>query len=156
MQIPVPQFLDVEDKIIGPFSLKQFGFIFAGALIILGIFKIFSTGFIFYILSLPVAAIALIFAFAKFNGRKLYNVIPLFIKFLFGDHQYVFQQKKYSGNEILISPITVESLKASTPKEVSIAEPVQSKLRKLSLLLDQKNNEELETLKIIRKQNGER
>ena len=27
MQFPVPQFTDVEDKIIGPLTLKQFGII---------------------------------------------------------------------------------------------------------------------------------
>jgi hypothetical protein len=38
MQYPVPQFTDVEDRIIGPLTLKQFGIIFgAGVVIFLAI-----------------------------------------------------------------------------------------------------------------------
>ncbi len=34
MQFPVPQFTEVEDKIIGPLTLKQFGIIFGVGVII--------------------------------------------------------------------------------------------------------------------------
>lgn len=155
MQFPVPQFIDVEDKIIGPFTLKQFGFVAGGGLIVLLFFKIFGLGIIFYILSLPVAAAALILAFASFNGRKLYNAVPVFFRFFFSDHAMVFQQK--TPEDVYIKSLDETFKQAMQPKpQEAIVEPVQSKLRRLSLLLDQKNSEEYETLKIVNRQSGQR
>ena len=40
MQFPVPQFTDVEDRIIGALSFKQFGIVFVAALIIFAVYTI--------------------------------------------------------------------------------------------------------------------
>ena len=34
MQFPVPQFTDVEDRIIGPLTIKQFGIVFGAGVVI--------------------------------------------------------------------------------------------------------------------------
>ena len=80
MQFPVPQFTDVEDKIIGPLTLKQFGIIFAaGVVIFLGYSatkSILVLIFLFMLFGVP----ALGLAFANINGRPVYNTIGYFIR----------------------------------------------------------------------------
>ncbi len=145
MQYPVPQFIDVEDKIIGPFTLKQFGFIFGGGILIVGIFKLLGTGFLFFIFAVPIGIASAILAFGSFNGRRMYDAIPVLFKFVSSDKLYIFKQKK-NFDDIDVQPITAELFKKSQPVEAVIEEPVQSKLKRLSMLLDSKNREEFETI----------
>lgn len=69
----VPQFIEVEDKIFGPFTFPQFVYILGGI----------STGFILWIflpkffailLGLPVIALSLATAFYKINNRPFIEV----------------------------------------------------------------------------------
>ena len=161
MQFPVPQFIDVEDKIIGPLTLKQFGFVAGGGVIILLFFKLIGVGVFFYILSLPVACLSLILAFASFNGRKLYDFLPVMLNFFRSDKVLVFQQRS-SGEQINIKPIGEETLAVFNKNKENAAaasvpeESVQSRLRRIALQLDQKNSEEVDVIKTIRKQNAKR
>lgn len=151
MQFPVPQFIDIEDKIIGPFGLKQFGFIFTGGLIILGFFKIFNLGIAFYFLSFPIALITLYFAFAKFNGKPVYNQLPVFINFVTAPKKMIFHKDAGPLDDLNISAInlqnTMEEKQEVTPTTAS--ESQTNKLKRISMLLDQKSDEEYE---IINKQ----
>lgn len=148
MQFPVPQFIDIEDKIIGPFGLKQFGFIFTGGLIILGLFKIFTLGIFFYLLAIPIALITLYFAFATFNGKPVYNQVPVFIKFLTTPKNMVFHKEAGPLDDLNISAInlqnTMEQSAARVPKIASESET--NKLKRISMLLDQKSDEEYEII----------
>ncbi len=74
-QFVVPQFLDVETKIIGPITLRQF-LILVGMLIAeFLIYRIFLNIVVVILLGVPVLAICLIFAFAKVNGQPFHFVI---------------------------------------------------------------------------------
>lgn len=146
MQFPVPQFIDVEDKLIGPFSLKQFAFIFIGGLIVVGLYRLIGVNFFFIILALPIAAFSLIMAFGKFNGRRFYESIPIFINFISAPKNMVFQKTGDIG-DLHIQPITVEA-KDQTPVNPEDSEAPQSKLKRISRMLEQKNAEEEE---IVRK-----
>lgn len=153
MQFPVPQFIDVEDKIIGPFGLKQFGFIFTGGLIILGLFKIFNLGIAFYFLSFPIALITLYFAFAKFNGKPVYNQLPVFISFISAPKKMVFHKEAGPLDDLNISAINLQNT-MEEKQEVTPTTPTETqtnKLKRISMLLDQKSNEEYE---IINKRNN--
>lgn len=146
MQFPVPQFLDVEDKIFGPFSLKQFGFIFVGGLIDVLLFRVLQMGITFIILALPITLLTAFLAFGKFNGKAVYNQIPALLKYMTGAKILVFHKTAYVDN-LDIQPITLERYKEivvkNEPVKVAEEEP-QSKLKRLSRLLDQKTQEEEE------------
>ena len=68
MQFPVPQFTDVEDKIIGPLTIKQFGILFGvGIIVFLGFSatkNLIVTVFVFLIVGVP----GLGLAFANINA----------------------------------------------------------------------------------------
>ncbi len=147
MQFPVPQFIDVEDKIIGPFTLKQFGFVFGGGIIVLAIFKIFGLGFVFFLFGIPIALLTMFVSFGSFNGKKVYEAIPLFFKYLGSPKAMVFQ-KQSSVSGLNVAPITLEQIQKITAKQQPApeVEPVQTQLKRLSRLLDQKNAEEIDII----------
>jgi hypothetical protein len=68
MQFQVPQFIDVEDKIVGPLSFKQFAYILAaGATAFIGV-RVFPL-WLGIPLALPLIGFFLALAFLKINGR---------------------------------------------------------------------------------------
>lgn len=80
-QFVVPQFIDVEDKIIGPITIRQFIVILAGSLIIAISYKLFDFS-LFVVFGLLTFTIAGVFAFLKINGRPFhYFVLNLFQTF---------------------------------------------------------------------------
>lgn len=77
-QFIVPQFIDVEDKIIGPITTRQFIIMLGGFLIIAVSYKLFDFS-LFVTFCLLVLIITGIFAFLKINGRPFhYFILNLF------------------------------------------------------------------------------
>ena len=77
-QFIVPQFIDVEDKIIGHITTRQFIILLAGFLVIGLAYKIFDFT-LFVTFGLLVLAITALFAFFKINGRPFhYFILNLF------------------------------------------------------------------------------
>lgn len=70
-QIVVPQFLDVEDKIIGAVTVRQFLEMIVGGMFIFIFYKIFDFS-LFVVLSLITISLVLLFAFIKINGQKFH------------------------------------------------------------------------------------
>lgn len=70
-QFTVPQFIDVEDKIIGPVTTRQFLILLCGAIFVGIFYKVFDFS-LFIFSSVVVAAIDFIFAFVKINGRPFH------------------------------------------------------------------------------------
>ncbi|NCD00789.1 PrgI family protein [bacterium] len=69
-QFTVPQFIDVENKIIGPISTRQFLIIVAGGIMIFACYKLFDFA-LFITLAIIIAILTLLFGFYKVNGRPL-------------------------------------------------------------------------------------
>ncbi len=133
MQYQVPQFIDIEDRIIGPLTLKQFLYLaFAAALLF--VFWFLFKFFIWIIIAMPIAALALALAFLKINDRP-------FIYFLLAAILYFMKPKLYIfGAAQAIQPKTFPE----KPEESSFAEATEdkkitvSKLKELALSLDTK------------------
>lgn len=70
-QFVVPQFIDVEDKIIGSITTRQFLIILGTALILFIDYKIMRFAY-FVVTGLPIAGIAATFAFARVNGAPFH------------------------------------------------------------------------------------
>jgi hypothetical protein len=137
LQFEVPQFIDIEDKIIGPFSLKQFAFVGAGTLIDVALFRIFKFSAPFFLLGLPIALLTLAIAFGTFNGRRVYNTIPVFIKFIGSTKVYIYSKQHVSPDDIELKPMIL-----NTTEDPETLEAPQSRLAKLTALLEQKDKEE--------------
>ena len=67
MQFRVPQFIDIEDKVVGPLTLKQFGYIIGAGGLSFIIWTFVSIRFIAIILIVLVSTLFLSLAFVKIN-----------------------------------------------------------------------------------------
>jgi hypothetical protein len=83
MRFTVPQFIDVEDKIIGPITIRQFIILLVDAMVIFITFKL-ADFTLFVILGLTELGIAAVIAFVRINGQPfhyfLLNVIQTLTK----------------------------------------------------------------------------
>lgn len=70
-QIVVPQFLDVEDKIIGPITVRQFIEMLIGAMAIFIFYKVFDFS-LFVVSGLITILIVLVVAFVRVNGQPFH------------------------------------------------------------------------------------
>jgi hypothetical protein len=93
MQFQVPQFIDVEDKIVGPLSFKQFAYILAaGATAFIGI-RVFPL-WLGIPLALPLIGFFLALAFLKINGRPFIYAVEAGVAFYLGSRLYIWRQPK--------------------------------------------------------------
>jgi len=70
-QFTVPQFIDVESKIIGPLTVRQFMIILAAAIIVGLSYKLFDFT-LFLAVAVVTMILASVFAFVKINGRPFH------------------------------------------------------------------------------------
>lgn len=87
MLFNVPQFIDIEDKIVGPLTAKQLGWIALGGVIILVLFNYLDNE------ALILAAIIVAIVFGSLAFYRPYNQ-PL-IKFIFSSIIFIFRPKVY-------------------------------------------------------------
>ena len=132
-QYQVPQFIELEDKIIGPLTLKQFLYLaFAGA--VLFVFWFLFAFYIWIIIALPITALAAAFAFLKINDRPFVYFFLAFIKYFTQPKLYIFSSttgKETPKKQILEK----EEVKTETP-EITEKKIIPSKLKELALSLD--------------------
>ncbi|HBS00252.1 TPA: hypothetical protein DEA19_04475, partial [Candidatus Uhrbacteria bacterium] len=74
-QFVVPQFLDVETKIIGPVTMRQFLILLTTLLIEFLIYRFVLNIVVVIVLGVPILALGVIFAFAKVNGQGFHFVV---------------------------------------------------------------------------------
>jgi hypothetical protein len=90
MQFQVPQFIDTEDKIVGPLSLRQFAFVAAGG--ILSAILYFSVQpWLWIICSIIIFGAAIALAFVKVEGRPFASVLVSAFNFYWKPQTYVWQ-----------------------------------------------------------------
>jgi hypothetical protein len=141
MQYAVPQFTDVEDKLIGPLTLKQFLFLLATGGVILFFYSLLQLSIFFFFFAVPVGLVGLGLAFGKFNGRPLYGYLGAMVSFFSRPQVRVFMREEP----------TVFLKKTVAPAQPAPVLPnaveQESRLKKLAYLLDQKTKEEEELIK---------
>ena len=91
MQFKVPQFIEIEDKIVGPLTLKQF-FYLAGGAVFLGILWLFLKLSVFIIVAIPVSVFCLLLAFYKINGRPFISFLNSMLKYFTKPKLYLWKK----------------------------------------------------------------
>jgi len=94
MQFKVPQFLDIEDKIFGPFTFSQFVYLAGGAGLCYVLFKML--GFLLSAIPiLAVAGLALALTFYRPNNKPLVNMIEAGLKYSMQNKLYIWKRRKH-------------------------------------------------------------
>lgn len=74
MDYQVPQFIEVEDKLVGPLTLKQFLYVAGSAGLCVVFFSYLPFVFAF-LLSVPIAGFGLLLAFYRVNNKPFIEVL---------------------------------------------------------------------------------
>ena len=99
MRFQLPQFIETEIKIIGPFTLKQFLWLAAGGTFLFLDFSVLK-GIFAIVIAIPVGAIACAFAFVKIDDMPLLNYLANAMSFSFGSKKYIYTAEP-GQNDIL-------------------------------------------------------
>lgn len=92
MQFEVPQFIEIEDKIIGPLTWKQFIYIAGGIGILIILF--FAFPFILFIFfGLPIGALSAALAFYPINNRPFSIILESAVRYFSGAKLYLWHRE---------------------------------------------------------------
>ncbi|MBU4339057.1 PrgI family protein [Patescibacteria group bacterium] len=131
MQFPIPQFIDVEDTVVGPLTVKQTVILGIGAMLIFMSSLIF-VGFIAVLIALPTIIASVLLAFYKPNGRPLYVLIANYFTYIFKPKLYIWRREPQG---VLIKrAIRKETLKDNVSAEYKIIS--RNRLQELAWILD--------------------
>lgn len=130
MQYQVPQFIELEDKIFGPLTLKQFIYL-AGAGGVCLIFFTLLPLYLTLILGTPVVVFALALAFYQINGRPFIVALEHGMSYFFGSKLYLWKQRDQS-------PQKAAAKTTNTPVAL-VPKLSESKLKDLSWSLNIKD-----------------
>ena len=92
MRFQVPQFINIEDKIFGPLTVKQFVYLVGGAGMVYILYRFLP----FYLAVVPIglfAALAVSLAFVKVNNKPFIFTLEAALKYAFSTRLYLWKHQ---------------------------------------------------------------
>ena len=114
MHAQVPQYVDIEDKIIGPLTLKQFLYLLIGGGIIFLLFSVLKFP-VFIIVAIPIAFFTILLAFFKIGNQKFGKFIANFLGFISKPDIYTWKKLPFKKPAEEPAPTLIK--KAEPPKK---------------------------------------
>jgi len=96
MRYQVPQFIEIEDKIFGPLTIKQFVYLAGGAALSYLVYALAHSYLPFYIVAvfmIPPAVLGVLLAFYKINDKPFINVVESAVKYYVGGKLYIWKKE---------------------------------------------------------------
>jgi hypothetical protein len=109
MQYQVPQFIETEDRVVGPFSIRQFIYVGVAALVT-GICYFFVQTWLFAVVAVVTIGGALAFSFLKINGRPLIKVVTSAFNFYWKPQLYIWKSEHPVASVKRTAPASVREL----------------------------------------------
>lgn len=137
MRFQVPQFIEIESKIFGPLTFKQFIYLAGGAGIIF-LFYIVLPFFLTVMLAVPIGGLAVAMAFYKVHNRPFISVMENAFRYFTSPKIYIWKKENPKAADIaaeLLAPKT-----KAQPAQPYIPKLTKSKLKELAWSLDIKHN----------------
>ncbi|MFA6295254.1 MAG: PrgI family protein [Candidatus Paceibacterota bacterium] len=133
MRFQVPQFIEVEDKIFGPLTLKQFIYLAGGGGLSFLVYMLLDSFLLSAIPIVIIMAISTAFAFYKINNKSFVNMVEYAFKYYFGNKLYIWKKTEN---------IQAQTNQAPNKNYASILVPKisDSKLKDLTWSLDIKES----------------
>jgi len=95
MQFKVPQFLDIEDKIFGPFTFREFVYLAGGAGLCYVLYRLLGALW-GSVPILVVAGFALALTFYRPNNKPFVNMLEAGFSYFMQDKLYIWKRRKNS------------------------------------------------------------
>lgn len=118
MRFEVPQFIEIEDKIIGPFTWKQF--VYLGGGVGFAVVLFFTTPFfVFLFLGAPLAFLGAALAFYPVNSRPFSLFLEAVWNYYKRSRIYYWRRKRdvvYKGEDV---PTRNDTSPSSQPKSIN-------------------------------------
>jgi hypothetical protein len=134
MQFQVPQFIEIEDKIFGPLTLKQFLYLAGGAGASIALYIYIPFKIVAVIIIIPIIAFSLALTFYKINNKPFIDVVQSFFYYSIGDKLYLWKKAEKKP----VSQLTEQIQK--TKSLLSVPKMSESKLKDLTWSLDIKES----------------
>ncbi|MFC1721500.1 PrgI family protein [Patescibacteria group bacterium] len=135
MRYSVPQFIEVEDKVIGPLTVKQFIYILAGVGTLFVIWTISPSIEVFLVPAVPVLGLFLALAFYKINGRPFSVFLQAVLKYLTRPKVSVWRREHAVAS--IKTDMAAEAAKRKEKEIPMIGKNInENRLRKLSRILN--------------------
>lgn len=131
MQFQVPQFIEVEDKIFGPLTFKQFVYIAGGAGLSYMLWRVFPI-FLAAPLILAVAGLGAALAFFKYNGQPFILALEHGFFYFFHSKLYLWSSEHKPGS----TPETKAAAGVPGASDVYVPKLSDSRLHELAWSLD--------------------
>lgn len=132
MKYQIPQFIEIEDKVIGPFTLKQFVYLAGGAGMAFIVYV--YVPLILAIFLIPVVvALAVALAFYKSNNRPFIEVLEAMFNFYTKEKLYIWKKEQKK-----IIPKKAEN--TTEAPQIFVPRLSDSKLKELAWSLDINEN----------------
>ncbi len=134
MQYKVPQNIDLEDKVIGPLTLKQFIFLLVAGMLDYIIYSTF-THWSGWLLIFLITAAALAFAFLKVQEQDFAYFLSAFISFVFSPKIFVWTKQYFKKGQEL-PKIAKEDEEEDDDQLTKDPKKVRSRLQILAEIVD--------------------
>ncbi len=136
MQYAVPQFIEIEDKVIGPLTTKQFLYLVVGGVFLLITWALADLG-LFILLAFITAIVVIPFAFVKMNGRPFEKYLMAAVKYFISPKIRLWLRDiKASQTKATDSNKRGQVLSKAQTEEVGGKTFNRSRIQKLSQILD--------------------
>lgn len=115
MRFQVPQFIEIEDKIFGPLTLKQFLYLAGGGAAIF-LAKQILPFFLFVIAAALIAGAAAALAFVKINNRPFVIFLSHALNYYVGNRLYIWRKEEKKPVRREMTPVEIIPLSGTSPK----------------------------------------
>jgi len=139
MQFEVPQFIEIEDKIFGPFTWRQF--LYLGGGVGMGVVLFFTTPFwVFLLIGLPLAVLAGALSFYPVNNRPFSFFLEALIGYFKGQKLYLWKKKTPGVHKYNFTPSQLPQKSAPLTSAPTNPKNITSLARRLELAALQKKD----------------
>lgn len=132
MRFQVPQFIEVEDKIFGPLTIKQFIYVLGGGGLSFLIYSLIGNLLLSAIPILIVVAFTAALAFYKVNNKPFINVIEAAFNYYKSNKLYIWKKVE--------KPIVQKQVSVTSAPDFYVPKLSDSKLKDLTWSLDIKQS----------------
>jgi|SRR5688572_1228903 len=131
-QYVVPQFIDVEDKILGPITTRQFAILMITALVMFIIYKLV---YIWYAVAIDVTLLgmALVMAFVRINGQPFHYFLLNFVQTFRRPNIRVWNKDLTDAEIIALAKVDIPP---PPPPKIYKEAPTTSRLSELALVVN--------------------